>query len=208
MKNNETPAERQSTRALGSWLLLSLLVTACGLTGPSSMPTPTPGPTPVAEWATFESDRHGYAIDHPADWVAQEKVGSTDFSILRPYNSGADFITSPDHHKALTRHGVQVAAAEVEPGTELMELTNDVYMSCGGPWAEEEITLDGEPAISRTFSCNGNRPVYVQVTAIHGELGYVLWLMTSERPHADDRDEYETIVDSFRFTDAAAASGG
>jgi hypothetical protein len=205
--------------ARAGWTTTNLFITAAaavvlaacqaaGAGGSPSAPTGTPVPTPIAEWATFESDRYGYAIDHPADWEPREKVGSAVPSILRPYNPGADFITTPYHHKATTRHGVQVAAAPVERGTDLMDFTNDVHMSCGSPWAEEEITLGGEAAISRTFSCNGNRPVYVQITAIHHDMGYVVWLMTSERPHADDRDEYETIIDSFKFTDSTAASGG
>jgi hypothetical protein len=144
----------------------------------------------------------------PTHWEPLEKVGSAVFSVLRPYSPGTDIFTTPEDHKVYTRHGLQVAVAEVEPGTTLEDFTRAVHMPCGGPTRNEEIVLDGEPAVLRKFSCDLNHPVYLQVSALHEGRGYLLWLMTVAPPFADERPEYRAIIDSFEFTDTAAAVGG
>ena len=189
-------------------LLAAFTLAGCGRAGASpSGPAETPSPTPV-QWATFASERHGYAIDHPSEWRVLEKVGTTAVEILRPFNPGADVIMSEEAHKWQTREGLQVAAVPVDAAVTLDDFTASVHMPCGGPSKHEEIKVGGEPAAYRQFRCNSNRPVYLQVTVLHGGRGYVVWLMTSERPHADDRPEYQSMIDSFEFTDAAAAVRG
>jgi hypothetical protein len=188
-------------------LLLGALLAACQATAAPSAP-PTPTPTPELRWETFVSERYGYSVEHPAHWEPREKVGVAVFSVLRPFSPGTDIFTTPEDHKFYTRHGLQVAVAEVEPGTTLEDFTRAVHMPCGGPTLNEEIVLDGEPALLRKFSCDSNRPVYLQVSALHDGRGYLLWLMTIQRPFAHERPEYRAIIDSFEFTDATAVVGG
>ena len=192
-------------RLVIGFLLIATLA-ACGTSAATSDPSGSPAPTPVREWATFTSERHGYAVDHPADWRADEEFGAVFVSNLRPFNPGADTITTEEAHRYRTRYGLMVATEPVEPGTSLEEFTASIHRPCGGPSGDRAITLDGERASWGKFTCPDNK-AYVQVTALHGDLGYVLWLMTSARPHASERPEYDAIVASFEFTDATATRG-
>ena len=199
------------TRAAARAALLVVTVLAACVAAPVSTPDPTveptPEPTPVAEWATFASERYGYAIDHPADWQAREGVGTPVIANLRPFQGGVDIIASLETHRFQHRHGLQVNSVVVEPEQTLVEFTNSVLMPCGGPNFQEETTLDGEPAVVRHFRCDGNHPVYLQVTAFHEGRAYVLWFMTIEAPVATERPEYREMLASFAFTDKAATAG-
>jgi hypothetical protein len=183
------------------------LLVACqlgeGADPPGPTATPTPGPI---EWTRFTSDRYGYAIDHPSDWNALEKMGVSAVTALKPYGGGTDIFATADNLKWQARHGVQVAVFEIEDGISLEEFTRSVHRSCGGAVDSEPSTLGDAPAIWGRFSCNLDRPTYVQVTALHDGRGYVLWLMSSEPPRAHERPEYEAILESFEFTDGATAS--
>jgi hypothetical protein len=185
-------------------LLATFILGACGA-GADASPSATPSEGPI-EWTTFVSDRYGYAIDHPSDWRVVEQFGVPPIiSMVRPFDEGADFIASDDAHRFKSRHGLQVVAVEAEAGQTLAEFTQSVHMPCGGPNAEQAMTLAGEEAVYRTFRCNSNRPVYIQVTALHEGRGYLLWLMTSFPPNADERPEYQAMIESFEFTDAGVA---
>jgi hypothetical protein len=188
-------------------LLLITILAACQAATPSASPRPsdTPAPTPVAAWTTFTSERFAYAIDHPADWRAVEGAGTANISELRPFTGGSDMIASEETHRFKHRHGLQVAVVEPEAGQTLEEFTQSVHMPCGGPFEHEETTLDGEPAMQRSFRCDGNHPVYLQLTALHEGRGYLLWFMTIEPPLAPERPEYLTMLESFAFTEAGTA---
>jgi hypothetical protein len=185
-------------------LLATFILGACGA-GADASPSATPSEGPI-EWTTFVSDRYGYAVDHPADWRVVEQFGVPPvISMVRPFDEGADFIASDDAHRFKSRHGIQVVAVETEAGQTLEDFTQSVHMPCGGPNAEQATKLAGEEAVYRTFRCNSNRPVYIQVTALHEGRGYLLWLMTSFPPNADERPEYQSMIESFEFTDAGVA---
>lgn len=188
-------------------LLLITILAACQAAPTASdvPPSDTPAPTPVAAWTTFTSERFAYAIDHPADWRAVEGAGTANISELRPFTGGSDMIASEETHRFKHRHGLQVAVVEPEAGQTLDAFTQSVHMPCGGPFEHEETTLDGEPAVQRSFRCDGNHPVYLQVTALHEGRGYLLWFMTIEPPLAPERPEYLTMLESFAFTEAGTA---
>jgi len=194
---------------IASLLLAASILAACGGTAGASPSAPAVSPSegPI-EWVTFESDRYGYAIDHPADWRVVKQPGTPALSVMKPWSPGVDIIANEEAHRYKMRHGLQVAVVEVEDGLTLADFTRSVHMPCGGPSLDEAITVDGEPAMYRRFACNSNRPVYIQVTALHDGRGYVLWFMTSIGQHADERPGYQAMIDSFAFTDAVAAADG
>ena len=195
--------------AVASLLLAASILAACGGTGgpvPSS-PVADPSERPIS-WVTFESDRHGYAIDHPDDWRVVEQPGTPALSVLKPFSPGVDILGNDDTHRYRLRHGLQVATVEVTDGVTLEDFTASVHMPCGGPSKDEPIVVDGERAMRQRFACSGNLPIYVQVTALHEGRGYVLWFMTSIGEHADKRPGYQAMIDSFAFTDAVAAADG
>src|SRR5688572_23225195 len=189
-------------------LLLIIILAACqAATPPSEVPpSATPEPTPVTSWTTFTSERFAYTIDYPADWRAVEGAGTANVSELRPFTGGSDMIASEEAYRFKHRQGLQVASVELEPGQTLEEFTQSVHMPCGGSHAHEETALDGEPAVHRRFRCDGNHPVYLQVTALHEGRGYVLWFMTIEPPLAFERPEYASMLESFAWTEGATAS--
>jgi hypothetical protein len=191
--------------AMAPLLLIAVILAACqgGAGTPSVTASPTPGPI---EWTTFESERYGYAVDYPVGWKIVEQFGVSVIPGLRPFDAGTDYIATEDNHRYRTREGLQVASVEVSPEVTLDAFTNSVHMPCGGANTNEEVTLAGEDAIYREFSCNSNRPYYLQLTALHGGRGYVLWFMTSFGTRADDRPEYRVMIDSFAFTDSATAA--
>jgi hypothetical protein len=195
--------------AIAPLLLAATILAACGAAaGPSpSAPVVDPSEGPIA-WVTFESDRHGYAIDHPDDWRVVEQPGTPAVSVLKPFSPGVDILGNDDTHRYRLRHGLQVATVEVERGLTLEDFTRSVHMPCGGPSKDEPITVDGERALRQRFACSGNLPIYVQVTALHEGRGYVLWFMTSIGEHADKRASYRAMIDSFDFTDAVATADG
>ena len=190
-------------------LLATTILAACG-----GAPDPSPG-SPAADpsegpiaWVSFESDRGGYRIDHPDDWRVVEQPGVPVISGLKPFSAGVDILGTDDTFRYKMRHGLQVAVAELEDSVTLADFTQSVHMPCGGPSLDEPVTVDGERGVYRRFACNSNRPVYVQVTALHEGRGYVLWFMTSVGTHADERPGYQAMLDSFAFTDPVAAAGG
>ena len=195
--------------ALASLLLAATILAACGTTAGQSptAPVPTPSEGPI-EWVTFESDRHGYAIEHPDDWRVVQQPGTPAISVLKPFSPGVDILGNDETHRYRLRHGLQVATVEVEAGLSLQDFTASVHMPCGGPSKDESIVVDGEPAMRQRFACSGNLPIYVQVTALHEGRGYVLWFMTSIGEHADERPGYQAMLDSFAFTDAVASADG
>ncbi len=186
-------------------LVFAVILAACQGGGGSPSVVTSPSPEPI-EWTTFESERYGYAVDYPLGWKVVEQVGTSVISGLRPFDPGADYFATVDDHRYRTRQGLQVASVEVEPDVTLNEFSNSVHMPCHGANTDEETTLAGEDAVYREFSCNSNRPYYLQLTVLHGGRGYVLWFMSSFGTRADEREDYQVMIDSFAFTDGATAA--
>ncbi|MGQ0607489.1 MAG: hypothetical protein ACT4OQ_03380 [Chloroflexota bacterium] len=184
--------------------LLAVLLTACAATvqGPrASQPPPTPSPTPA--WGTFTSDRYGYSVAIPSGWEVLERAGTLLLPGTRPRHPGTDTISTPEGHRADSRDGIVVIGArELEAGQSLEAWAEEASGAtpCGLPFGYDTTTLGGEPADFRKFDC-GN-VFWAQITAVHGDHGYMVWLVSTERPRADRRPINEQLLASFRFTDS------
>ena len=162
----------------------------------------SPHPTPSSAWETFESDRYGYSIGHPVDREVLEQDGAVELAGLRPRFPGTDTIATPRSHRDDGLEGtVVIAARELEAGEALSNFTARASLAtpCGPGFDHDTTTLGGEPADQRTFECGGT--FWVQIAALHGGRGYLVWLISVVPPHADERPINDQFLDTFRFTD-------
>ena len=87
-------------------------------------------------------------------------------------------------------------------GETLADFTERVSRSAAcqnGGFALEPAELDGEPAEQRIFECDVWD--WLQITAIHGDRGYVMWLVATAPPLAHERPINQQWLEGFRFTD-------
>ena len=187
-----------------------LVLSACGLGGQASdtavVTSPAAAsvePSPTSSWVTFASERHGYSIGHPADWRVREEPGSIRLAGMRVGSAGTDYIGDRDAFRFDTDDGVVVVSShELEAGESLADFTNRVSREAAcedNGYGATETELDGEPAELRKFSCGTWD--WIQVTAIHADRGYVVWLVTTLDPLPQDRPINDEFLASFQFTD-------
>lgn len=195
--------------------LMLVILGACTAQGVAPQPSPTggavssaPSPTPVTEWASFASDRYGYSIEHPADWVVRQVPGSPYLEGVRVGSPGTDLLIPPDSARFGTDDGVvAVMAHELLDGETLEAFTERFSRaaacnSLGRP--KDPVTLGGEIAEVRSFSCGGHN--WLQLTALSAGRGYVLWAVGTTTPHPANRPVNEAIIGSFAFTAPEAAA--
>lgn len=167
--------------------------------GTEAPPTATPSPA----WATFTSERYGYSIQYPSDWLASERGGAIRLNGMEIGSPGTDDFRSRDGLQRGVDDGVVVVSAhELEAGESLPDFTERVSQSAAcqnGGFALDATQLDGEPAEQRIFECDVWD--WLQVTAIHGDRGYVVWLVATEPPLAHKRPINQQWLTGFHFTD-------
>jgi hypothetical protein len=161
---------------------------------------PTPSPSPAV--VTFTSDRHGYSIEHPADWLVVEQPGSVNLTGMEIGSAGTDLIAPPEHSRSGSEDGVVVVSAhELLDGESLADFAERVSReaACGTSFGIREARLGGEQAQSRGRECDYWE--WIEVTAIHGGRGYVVWAVSTTGPTPRDRPINDQFLESFRFTD-------
>jgi hypothetical protein len=105
---------------------------------------------------------------------------------------------------ASTGRTLVAARARVAKGTELTQwraaLVRAAPAVCSDSSSAEETTLDAAPALVWTATCTDGYDVD-KLAALHGRRGYII-LLASPTAHddAEDRQIFESIRTSFRFT--------
>ena len=164
---------------------------------------PAPAPSSSPAWETFTSQRYGYTIQHPAGWRVTERGGDVRLEGMEIGSPGTDEIRSPESARLGLDDGtVVVSAHELEAGESLADFTERVSRSAAcqtGGFALDPRQLDGEEAEQLIFECDVWD--WLQVTAIHGDRGYVIWLVATAPPLAHDRLINEQFLETFHFTD-------
>ena len=189
---------------IGGMLLLAACA-AVGGSGPTPDPTPdpTPEPTPERPWTTFTSERYGYAIDHPDDWSVRQQFGDVLSDGQKLGSPGTDTLASNEVFRIAGDDGkLSISAHPLEPGESLKDFTDRFSRgaACGSNGAvQDPRMLAGQPAEVRRFTCGQH--TWLQVTALHNDLGYVVWLVASLPPNPENRPINDRFLDSFRFTD-------
>jgi hypothetical protein len=190
--------------AIGGMLALA----ACAAGGgdvPSSEPTriPTPEPTPEQPWTTFTSERYAYAIDHPVDWSVLEQPGNVLPDGQKLGAPGTDTLASNLAFRIGGNDGkLSISAHPLEPDESLKDFTDRFSRgaACRSNGAvQEPRMLGGQEAEVRRFICGDN--VWLQLTTLRKDLGYVVWLLATVQPNPENRPINDRFLDSFRFTD-------
>lgn len=190
----------RSQRAPGA--LVILVLAACASTSTADAGRATAAPTSSAPWVSFTSERYGYSIDHPADWRVLEQAGEVRLDGMRPESPGTDNLVSEAMARVGGRDGMLVISAHpLETGEDLVDFTVRASRAttCGTEFPARDADVGGEPALRHSFVCAGYD--WLQYTAIHGDRGYVIWMLTTVGASPGDRPINDEFLASFRFTD-------
>ena len=188
--------------------LAAVSLAGCGAGGAVSQPSSSSAASigqasPSPAWGDFTSDRHAYSIGLPSDWRVVEHTGSTQMAGMRVGSAGTDTIGSRDTIQFGGDDGlVVVSTHELDGAESLADFTarfsrTAACKSAGLPIDDTE--LDGEAAEKRYFKCG--EWMWDQITAIHGNRGYVLWFVATMEPPPDARPINDQLLATFRFTD-------
>lgn len=165
-------------------------------------PTATAQPSPSVASTTFTSERYGYSLQHPGDWVMREVTGDLYLDGMRPKSPGTDNLVPPLARRIGGEDGyVVISAHELLPNETLDEFSLRAAEAtrCGPGSGWEPRTLGGEEALTRFFACGGYS--WLQYAAFHAKRGYVVWLVATDAPLPQNRPVNDAILASFEFTD-------
>ena len=181
----------------------------------SLSPEPTATEPPAAEGHLFTSERFDYSVEYPAGWITKDRPGEwADFDPLDPNRTGGiDAFAGYVNNRNLT---IGIGARELsgeETLTSWVETAKSLIKSgvsrgvCyegieNDPVSEEEIVLDGEPAILLQYECPDAHDSFGLVAlSVHNQKGYwITWI--SPQGHAGaDRAEFTGVLSTFSFTD-------
>ena len=161
-----------------------------------------PSPSPSPSWVTFTSDRHGYSIAHPADWRVIQQPGDANLRGMQIGSAGTDLIAPPEYVRSGSEDGLLVVSVhELLDGESLDQFADRVAReaACGDSFGFDQSELGGEPAAVRGRECDYWE--WLEVVAIHGGRGYVIWEVSTLGPAPKERPINQEFLASFRFND-------
>jgi hypothetical protein len=189
--------------------IATVAAAACGSSGgePAAQATQPAATQPTTIQAvttagaqTFMSKRYGFRVTLTEEWTEADALVDWDGKELQGLGSPAwARFTDPATGRTLV-----AAAARVAKGMELAEwraaMVRAAPSVCSDSSSAEETTLDGEPALAWTARCSDGYDVN-KLAALHGRRGYIILLASpSARDDAEDRQIFESMRSSFRFT--------
>jgi hypothetical protein len=164
---------------------------ACGSPAVTNKP-------PAAPPQEFTSEWYGFRVTLTEDWSGIDAVLDWDGEKLQGLASPAFArFTDPATGRTLV-----AAAAHVAEAMELAEWRAAMVRAappiCSESSSVEETTLGGEPALVWLATCSDGDAI--KLAALHGRLGYIIFLDSQTAKDAEDRRIFESIRTSFRFT--------
>jgi hypothetical protein len=183
-------------------------MTACASSGSQSGTQPASillsgtqsSTTTASEPHEFSSTRYGFAVTLPEGW--SEVDASFDWDGKKLQTPGAPFFANFDD--PTFKRTLMAASATVPEGMQLADwqaaMVSGHLPSCSEPSNVRQTTLGGEPALAWTETCDDGTVNSNKVAALHGGRGYVMYMPSSAASDAQDRDIFEGIRQSFRFT--------
>jgi len=206
---------RAQKRAFGSALIgmaTVALMTGCTSSGnqartqaastqapPPSSTTTQVSTTTASTLPEFVSKLYGFAVRVPQGWSTYDAEA--------PW--GGKYIVGPGstHFAALPDPGgtrtLMAAAATIPAGMPLADwqaaMVRGTPSVCSQSPSAETTTLGGEPALVWTVKCSDGFDG-IQLAAVHGDRGYVFYLASTANDDAQDRQIFEGIRQTFRFT--------
>src|SRR3954452_24351803 len=190
-------------------VIVTLVAAACGSSGGEgagqgtqpepTQPMTTPASTTPAPAHEFVSEHYGFRVTLTKDWSGSDAVVDWNGEELEGLSSPA-WANVTD----ATGRTLSAARARVAKGTELAEwraaMVRAAPAVCSESSSAEKTTLDGEPALAWTATCSDGYDVN-KLAALHGTGGYIVLLASPVTDEdAEDRQIFESMRRSFRFT--------
>src|SRR5262249_680207 len=148
----------------------------------------------------FVSKRYGFAVSVPHGWTAYDAEAPWDGENLSgPGSLQFAALADPTGNRTLMAAAAPVPAGRQLAKWEAAMIRGDPTPCSRAPSAETTTTLGGEPALAWTVKCSDGFNA-TQVAALHGDRGYVFYLASTANDDAQDRQIFEGIRQSFRFT--------
>jgi len=162
-----------------------------------STPTPTAQPTltPIAGYVVYTDEANGFTISYPEDWEIIPDVPEAVLIACRDNSSCEDHFPNFSVGKRELSQAMSVQTIFEEEKANLATLEGYT------PISEEDVFLDGMPAIKHVFTLVVNEAT-VKVMEVLLVKGATLWFMPSECAPGCwgySRDYFDTIVGSFHL---------
>ena len=182
---------------------------------PAVAPEPTATEPPQPTGQAFTSERFGYSFEYPAGWIIKDKPGEwPEFDPLDPNRTaGIDTFAGYVNNRNLA---LGIGARELPDGETLESWTETAKslikdgVSKGvcyegmedDPVSEEQITLDGEPAILLQYECPDSHDSFGLIAlSVRQQKGYWITWIAPQGNAGADKAEFERILSTFAFTD-------
>lgn len=196
--------------AFGSAMTIATLaaMTACGSSGskPDTQAAPTqPAATQASTTSAtstkeFVSDYYDFAVTLPQTWAEVDATIDWDGQHL----SGPGSLQFANFPEFTTDRTLMAASATEPTGTQLADwqaaMARGTPSECSSTSSPERTTIGGEPALLWTVKCSDGLDA-IHLVALHGDRGYVVYMgSATANDDAEDRQIFEKIRQSFRFT--------
>lgn len=171
--------------------------------------------SPPPRGQEFTSTRFGYSFQYPVGWIIKDKPGEwADFDPLDPNRTnGSDAFAGYVNNRNLAlgvgardlpeeetlESWVQIAKSLIQTGVSRGVCYEGIEED---PVAEEQMLLDGEPAVILQYECpSSHDSLGLVVLAMHAQSGYwITWI--SPQGNADgDQTELRQILSTFSFAE-------
>jgi RNA polymerase subunit RPABC4/transcription elongation factor Spt4 len=173
----------------------AVAVAACS--SPAVTTTPSTS-APAAATKEFTSEWYGFSVTLTEEWSGTDATLDWNGEKLQGLTSPA-FARFADAPSGRT---LVAAAAPVAAGTELADwrdaMVRAAPASCSESESVEETTLGGEPALVWSATCGDGDAI--KLAALHEGRGYMIFLDSQTATDDEDRNIFEMIRSSFRFT--------
>ena len=185
------------SRALMLALIASATAVAVAACSSAGVTTPSSSAAPAASKA-FTSEWYGFSVNLSDEWSGTDATLDWNGEKLQGLTSPA-FARFAD---ASTGRTLVAAAAPVAAGTGLADwraaMVQAAPASCSESASVEETTLDGEPALVWFATCGDGDAI--KLATLHEGRGYMIFLDSQTATDDEDRNVFETIRSSFRFS--------
>lgn len=202
------------SRSAFALVVLAIVLAGCGAAGSPSIEAsapvapslaaesaaPSAAPTVPTEWTTYTSDRYGYAIDYPSDWIATPAAKdwpSTGESY--PDDNAVDKWALPpgDPNWVLMFVSSVALSPDELPADRIAKLDADNAQFCQLS-NTRDVTIGGVAARREDGKCFGS-DYMDQVALVNGDRFYLIYLLSAQPFSETSLGTFEHFLGSFRL---------
>ena len=183
-------------------VILVVLLSVVSVAGCQQKPEPTP---PLAiESLTYTSSEHGFSVEYPKDWDAEEDLMVTGMVVafMGPSVLGGSFTVNISIVKEQLP---EFPKTKLEDYCRMVELNSKRYLANYRKIEETSTTVSGLPAIMRTYNYTTKFDEEelvsknCQVYFIKDDVAYTITYDTLVEFHNEYADCYDLVIRSFTF---------